>query len=178
MIGTVLFAVDGTVPPDVATALAHGLLPKATEILVLQVVPHLPQAWTAWPAFPDPSVDLAKASDYVSAVAEGLKARGWNASTKVSFSPLSAGEIDREVLKLGETLRPDLICLAMERGSVRASIVREAVVPVLVAKSPSPEGDTTGLREKRRAQREPVVVHRALLLKPAAALVFRDAGIL
>jgi len=71
-----------------------------------------------------------------------------------------------------------LICLAMECGSVRANIVCETAVPVLVTKSPSDAGDTTGLKEKHRVQREPVAVHRALLLKPAAALVFRHAGIL
>ena len=178
MIGKVLFVVDGSVPPGEAATLAHGLLPRASEVRVLQVVPQFPYAWTAWPAFPDPAEDLAKAWDYVTGVREGLHTLGWNVSTKVYFSPLSAAEVDREILKLAETLRPDLICLAMERGNVRANIVREAVVPVLVAKSPSPGGERTALREKRRAQREPVAVHRGLLLKPAAALVFRHAGIL
>lgn len=178
MIGRVLFVVDGSVPSDEAATLAHGLLPQASEIVVLQVVPQLPYAWTAWPAFPDSGEELAKASLYVAEAGNKLEARNWHVSTKVYFSPLSALEVDREILKLAETLRPDLICLAMERGSVRARIVREAVVPVLVTKSLSSGGDTTGLGEKRRAQREPVAVHRALLLKPAAALVFRHAGIL
>lgn len=178
MVGEIVFVVDGSVPPDEAAMLAHGLLPNASEILILRVVPQLPLAWIAWPAFPDSSEDLAKASDYVARVGEGLRARGWNVTTKVYFSPLSAAEVDREILKLAEALRPDLICLAMERGSVRANIVREAVVPVLVAKSPSNGGDTTGLKEKPGVQRKPAAVHPALLLKPAAVLVFRHAGIL
>ncbi len=178
MVGKILLVVDGTVPSNEAATLAHGLLPKAAEIVILQVVPQLPRAWTAWPAFPDPGEDLAKASDYVSAVREALQARGWNVSTKVYFSPLSAAEVDREILKLAETMRPDLTCLAMERGSVRAGIVREAVMPVLVAKFPLCGDDTAGPREKPRMHREPVLIHRGLLLKPAAALLFRHAGIL
>jgi nucleotide-binding universal stress UspA family protein len=178
MVGKVLFVVDGSVPSDEAVTLAHGLLPQASEVLILQVVPQLPRAWTAWPAFPDPAEDLAEASVYVLEVGEELEARGWNVSTKVSFSPLGAAEIDREILKLAETLRPDLICLAMERGSVRAAIVREAAVPVLVAKSPSGDRNGTGRREKTGGQREPVAVPRMPLLRPAAALLFRQAGIL
>jgi nucleotide-binding universal stress UspA family protein len=178
VIGKVLFVADGSVPPDAAATSAHGLLPRAAEVLILQVVPQLPYAWTAWPAFPDSGEDLARASLYVAEVGKDLEARGWHVSTKVYFSPLSAAEVDREILTLAETLRPDLICLAMERGRVRASIVREAAVPVLVTKSPSRGRDRTGLREKRKAQREPVAVHRGLLLKPAAALLFRRAGIL
>jgi nucleotide-binding universal stress UspA family protein len=178
VVGKVLFAVDGAVPSGEAATLAHGLLPKASEILILRAVPQLPRAWTAWPAFPDPAEDLVKASVYVSEVGEELEARGWNVSTKVSFSPLGAAEIDREILKLAETFRPDLICLAMERGSVRAAIVREAVVPVLVAKSPSGDRNGTGRREKTGGQRELVAVPRMFLLRPAAALLFRQVGIL
>ncbi len=86
--------------------------------------------------------------------------------------------MDREILRLAETFRSDLICLAMQRGRVRAGIVRETAVPVLVTNSASRGRDRTGLREKRKAQREAVAVHRGLLLKPAAALLFRRAGIL
>jgi nucleotide-binding universal stress UspA family protein len=178
MIDKVLFVVDGSVPSDEAATLAHGLLPRASEVLILQVVPQLPYAWTAWPASPDPGEDLAKASAYVSEVGKQLEARGWHVSTKVYFSPLSAAEMDREILKLASGLRPDLICLAMERGGVRANIVREAGVPVLVAKSPSRDDGTAGLREQRRTVREPATVHRRLFLNPAAALIFRRAGIL
>ena len=178
MVSKILFVVDGSLPCDELPTLAHRLLPEAPEVLILQVVPQLPRAWIAWPAFPDPAEEVAKATEYVSGIREGLHTLGWNVGTKVYFSPLSAGEMDREILKLAETLQPDLICLAMERGSVRAAIVRKASVPVLVANSPSPDGKTEGLREQRRAQREPVAVHRAILVKPAAALLFRRAGIL
>ncbi|MGH7208051.1 MAG: universal stress protein [Nitrospiraceae bacterium] len=178
MIGRVLFVVDGSVPPREAAALAHGLLPKATEILVLQVVPQLPYAWNAWPAFPNPSEDLARAWAYVSDVGDDLQAQGWTVSTRVFFSVLSAAEVDQEVLKLAETVRPDLICLALEGRSVTASIVRRALTPVLVAKPLSRDDDTEGRREQARQYLEPGLVHRMLLLNPAAALVFRHAGIL
>lgn len=178
MVGKVLFVVDGSVPAHEAATLAHGLLPKASEVLVLQVVPQLPSAWTAWPAFPDAGEDLAKAAAYVAAVAHDLEAQGWNVTTKVHFSLLTAAEVDREVLKLTESLRPDLICLALPGGGVTASIVREAAVPVLVAKRSAPESETPGHRAKRREAAEPALVHRALLLNPAGATVFRGAGIL
>ncbi len=178
MVGKVLFVVDGSVPSREAATLAHGLLPKAAEVLILQVVPQLPYAWTAWPAFPDSAEDLAKAWEYVSEVGNDLKAQGWNVSTKVHFSVLSAAEMDREILKLAENLRPELICLAVARGSVIASIARKAVMPVLVAKPSSPGDDTPGRRVRRREYLEPALVHRALLLNPAGALVFRQAGIL
>ena len=178
VIGKVLFVVDGSVPSDEAATLAHGLLPQASEVVILQVVPQLPYAWTAWPSFPDSGEELANASLYVAEAGKKMEARGWHVNTKVYFSPLSVAEVDREILKLAETLRADLICLAMERGSVRGSIVREAPVPVLVAKSPSRGNGAAGRREKPRAQREPVAVHRRLLLKPVAAVVFRHAGIL
>lgn len=178
MVGKVLFVVDGSVPSREAATLAHGLLPKATEILILQAVPQLPYAWTAWPAFPDAGEDLAKAAAYVAEVAHALEAQGWNVSTKVQYSLLSAAAMDREVLKLAETLRPDLICLALPGGSVTANIVREAVVPVLVAKTSATKAETTGHRAKRREAPEPALVHRALLLNPAGAFVFRRAGIL
>ncbi len=54
MVGKVLFAVDGSVASLEAAALAHDLLPKAGEILIFQVVPQLPYAWNAWPAFLPP----------------------------------------------------------------------------------------------------------------------------
>ena len=178
MVGKVLFVVDGSVPSREAAALAHGLLPKATEVLVLQVVPQLPSAWTAWPAFPDSAEDLGKAAAYVAEVAEALGAQGWNVSTKVHFSVLSAAEMDREILKLTETLRPDLICLALAKGRVTASIVRETALPVLVARPSAPGDHTEGRRVRRRASLEPALVHRVFLLNPAGALVFREAGIL
>lgn len=178
MIGKVLFVVDGSVPPEEAATLAHGLLPRVSEVLVLQVVPQLPYAWTAWPAFPDPGEDLAKAAAYVSGVAGQLQARGWTASTKVYFSPLGAAEMDREVLKLAASLGPDMLCLAMARGKVRAGIVREATVPLLVAKSPSSDNGRPGPGERSRPARQPAPVHRRLFLNPAAALIFRRAGLL
>lgn len=177
MLGKILFVVDGSMPPEEAAALAHGLLPRASGILVLQVVTQLPCAWTAWAAFPDLGEDLAKATAYVSEVAGQFKARGWSAGSKVYFSPLSAAEMDREVLHLAASLGPDMICLAMARGEVRGRIVREAAVPVLVAKSPSSEDGHPGLKERRRA-RAPASVHRRLFLNPAAALIFRRAGLL
>ncbi len=177
MVGRVLFAVDGSVPPREAAARAHGLLPKATEIFILQVVPQLPYAWNTWPAFPNPSEDLGRAWAYVSDVGDDLEAQGWTVSTRVFFSVLSAAEMDQEILKLAETVRPDLICLALERGSVTASIVRGALTPVLVAKPLSRSDDTEGLRDRARECLEGLV-HRMLLLNPAAALAFRHAGIL
>jgi nucleotide-binding universal stress UspA family protein len=178
MVGKVLFVVDGSVPSREAATLAHGLLPKATEVLILQVVPQLPCAWTAWPAFPDASEDLGMAWAYVSEVGAALEGQGWNVNTTVHFSVLSAAEMDREVLKLTEAIRPDLICLAVAGKSVTASIVREAVMPVLVAKPSSPGADTGGHKVQKKESLEPALVHRALLLNPAGALVFRRAGIL
>ena len=178
MVGKVLFAVDGSVPSRDAAALAHDLLPKAGEILILQVVPQLPYAWNAWPAFPDLSQDLAKAWAYVLEVGGDLEAQGWNVRTRVDASPLSAAEIDQEILRLADLLRPNLVCLALARGRVAASIVRRALMPVLVARvSSRDDDDARGLREERRESLEPWLVHRSLLLNPAAALVFRHAGI-
>jgi len=174
----VLFVVDGSVPSHEAAALAHGLLPRATEVLVLEVVPQLPCAWTAWPAFPDPAEDLAAAAVYVTEVADDLEAHGWNVGTKVHFSVLSAAEMDREILKLAEALRPGLLCLALGQGSVTAAIVREAGAPVLVARPSAPDADSTGRRVRRREVLEPALMQRALLLNPAGALIFRRAGIL
>ena len=178
MVGKVLYAVDGSVPSREAASLAHGLLPKATEVLILEVVPQLPYAWITWPAFPDPGQDMAKASAYVSEVAQDLQTQGWNVSTKVHFSVLGAGDMDLEILKLTETLRPDLICLALAKGGVTANIVRKTALPVLVARPSAPGDPTEGRRVRRRESLEPALVHRAFLLNPAGALVFREAGIL
>ncbi len=177
MVGKVLFAVDGSVAPLDAAALAHELLPKAGEILLFQVVPQLPYAWNAWPAFPDLAQDLATAWAYVSEVGDNLQAQGWNVSPRVECSPLGAAEMDQEILRLADLLRPNLICLALAKGRIAASIVRRALVPVLVARLASPNDDTGGLREERREYLEPWLVHRSLLLNPVAALVFRHAGI-
>jgi nucleotide-binding universal stress UspA family protein len=178
MVGKVLFAVDGSVPSRDAAALAHDLLPEAGEILILQVVPQLPYAWNAWPAFPDLAQELAKAWAYVSEVADDLGAQDWNVGTRVEFSTLSAAEIDQEILRLADLLRPNLICLALAKGRVTTSIVRKALMPVLVARPSSRDDATGGLREeKKREYLEPWLVHRSLLLNPAAALVFRYAGI-
>jgi nucleotide-binding universal stress UspA family protein len=177
MVGKVLFAVDGSVASLEAAALAHDLLPKAREILIFQVVPQLPYAWNAWPAFPDLAQDLAKAWAYVSEVGDNLKAQGWNVSPRVECTPLSAAEIDQEILRLADLLRPNLICLALAKGRVAASIVRKALMPVLVARQSSRDDDTGGLRAEKREYLEPWLAHRNLLLNPVAALVFRSAGI-
>jgi nucleotide-binding universal stress UspA family protein len=177
MVGKVLFAVDGSVPSREAAALAHDLLPKAREVLILQVVPQLPYAWNAWPAFPDLSQDLARAWAYVSEVGDDLGAQGWNVDTRVECSPLSAAEIDQEILRLADLLRPNLICLALAKGGVAGSIVRKAPMPVLVARLTSRDDKPKGLREEKRERLEPWLVHRSLLLNPVAALVFRYAGI-
>ena len=177
MVGKVLFAVDGSVPPLQAAALAHDLLPKAGEILIVQVVPQLPYAWNTWPAFPDLAQDLAKAWAYVSEVGDNLEAQGWNVSPRAECSPLSAAEIDQEILRLADLLRPNLICLALARGRVAASIARKALMPVLVARLSSRDDDPGGLRAEKRQYLEPWLVHRSLLLNPGAALVFRHAGI-
>ncbi len=176
MVGKVLFVVDGSVPAREAAALAHGLLPKAVEILILQVVPQLPYSWNSWPAFPDMTQDLAKAWAYVSEIGDDLEGHGWNVNTRVDFSALSAAEMDQEILKFADTLQPNLICLALAKGRVTASIVRKALMPVLVAKPSSRDDATTGRRE-RRQYLEPALVHRRLLLNPVAALIFRHAGI-
>lgn len=176
MVSRVLFVVDGSVSSREAAEMAHGLLPKATEVLILQVVPQLPRAWITWPAFPDQGQDLAKAMAYVSEVGQDLEGRGWNVSTRVYFSPLSAAEMDQEILNLADTLRPGLICLALAKGSVTGSIVRKATMPVLVAKPSSSGADPAGRREQSREYLEPALGHRALLLNPAAALVFEHAG--
>ena len=168
MVGRVLFVVDGSVPAGEAAAVAHGLLPKATELLVLQVVPQLPRVWISWPAFPDPAQDLARAMAYVSEVGNELEAQGWNVSTRVHFSCLSAAETDQEILKVAETFRPDLVYLALAKGGVTGSIVRKAAMPVLVAKLLSPGDDPAGRREQRREYLEPALVPHALLLNPAA----------
>jgi nucleotide-binding universal stress UspA family protein len=178
MVGKVLFVVDGSMPSSEAAGLARDLLPRASDAVVLQVVPQLPHAWTAWPAFPDPGEDLAKASVYVSEVAAGLEARGWRVHTKVHFSVLSAAEMDQEILKLAEGIRPDLICVALAQRGAAASIVRETTVPVLVGKPSAPAEGITGHRRRRRESLEAALAHRALLLNPSAALVFRHAGIL
>ena len=177
MVGKVLFAVDGSVPSREVAALAHDLLPKAGEILILQVVPQLPYSWNAWPAFPDLAQDLAKAWAYVSEVGNDLEAQGWNVSPRVECSPLSAAEIDQEILRLADLLRPNLICLALARGRVAASIARKALMPVLVARLSSRDDDTGGLREEKREYLDPWVMHRGLLLNPVAARAFRYAGI-
>lgn len=178
MVGKVLFAVDGSVAPLEAAALAHDLLPKAGEILICQVVPQLPYGWNSWPAFPDLAQDLAKAWAYVSEVGDNLRVQGWNVTPRVECSPLSAAEIDQEILRLADLLRPNLICLALARGRVAASIVRKALMPVLVARMSSRHDDTGGLREEKKTEYlEPWLVHRSLLLNPVAALVFRYAGI-
>jgi nucleotide-binding universal stress UspA family protein len=177
MVGKVLFAVDGSVPSRDAAALAHDLLPKAREILILRVVPQLPYSWNTWSAFPDMSQDLAQAWAYVSEVGGDLEAQGWNVGTRVEFSPLSAAEIDQEILRLAGLLRPNLICLALAKEPVAARIVRKALTPVLVAKLSACEESTRGLRDERSEQLEPWLAHRGLLLNPVAALVFRYAGL-
>jgi hypothetical protein len=177
MVEKVLCVVDGSAPPGDVATLANSLLPKSAKVQVLQVVPQLPYGWTAWPTFPDAALDLARAWAYVSEVAHDMQACEWKVSTRVHFSTLSAAELDREVLAFSQMLRPDLIFLAFERGSVRASVVREAEVPVLVAKLTSPEVEVGG-RRARAEYVEPAVANRRLLLNPAGALVFRLAGIL
>ncbi|HSB82707.1 MAG TPA: hypothetical protein VLM91_28365 [Candidatus Methylomirabilis sp.] len=177
MVQNVLCVVDGSAPPGDVASLADSLLPRAAEVVVLQVVPQLPYAWTAWPTFPDAAEDLARAWAYVSEISRGLKACEWAVSTRVHFSPMSAAELDREILKFSQMLRPDLIFLALERGRVRARVVREAAMPVLVATLSSPDEEAGG-RKARAEYAEPAVVHRRLLLNPAGAFVFRLAGIL
>jgi hypothetical protein len=178
VVDKVLFVVDGSVPPSDAATLAHGLLPNAAEVVIVEVVPQLPLAWNAWPAFPNAAEDLAQAWTYVSEVAQGLAARGWKVGTRVQFSPLSAAELDREVLKLTETLLPDLICLALKKGKVRASIVRESVMPVLVAKPGKGAEEAAGRGRLKTLVMEPALMSDSVLMKPAGALIFRQAGIL
>ena len=176
MIGKVLFVVDGSALPGQATKAAHGLLPAAAEIVVLRVVPQLPHAWGAWPAFPDPAQNLANASAYVAEVAHELGAQGWNVSTEVRFSVLSAVEMDREVLHVAEALRPDLICLAVAQGNGTATIVRNAAVPVLVAKPSAPRDHAEGRRVRVTLHPGAVHAQRAGFFRPAPALAFRGTG--
>ncbi len=176
--GRVLFAVDGSVPPEEAVALAHCLLPREPEVLVYEVVPQLPYAWTAWPAFPDTAEDLRRAWTYVGEVEHALKTYGRVVNAQVDPSPLSAAEMDQEILRQAESLHPVLICLALERESVIAKIVRGAAVPVLVAKCAASEGKPGGRRRLHVRDFEPALFDRPLLLNPIGALVFRRAGIL
>lgn len=172
MVRSVLLVLDGSLPSHEASALADSLLPKATEVLILHIVPQLPQNWICWPAFPDLSQELAKAAAYVSALREDLERLGWNVRTRVQFSPLSAAETDQEILKFAETHPPDLICLALAMGSVIGNVVRRAATPVLVARPVSTVDETTGRKEEIQQYLEAVRVQRALLANPAAALVF------
>lgn len=172
MVGSVLLVVDGSLPPPEASALADSLLPKATEVLILHVVPQLPQHFICWPAFPDIPQELAKAGAYVSALREDLERLGRNVRTKVHFSPLSAGETDQEILKFAETHLPDLICLALAGGNMISSVVRRAATPVLVARPASMGDETTGRKEEIPQYLEAVRAQRALLANPAAALAF------
>ena len=73
MVENVLCVVDGSAPSGEVATLVDSLLPSAVEVVVLQVVPQLPYAWTAWPSFPDAAEDLAKAWAYVSEVAHHLQ---------------------------------------------------------------------------------------------------------
>lgn len=52
MIGKVLFAVDGSVPAHQAAERVHGLLPEATEVLILEVVPSCHTAGSPGPGLP------------------------------------------------------------------------------------------------------------------------------
>lgn len=174
MVRTVLLVADGSLPSHEASALADSLLPKATEVLILHIVPQLPQQWTSicWPAFPDLSQELAKADAYVSALREDLEQLGWNVRTRVHLSPLSAAEMDEEILKFAETHLPGLIFLALETGSVISSVVHRAARPVLVAPPVSTGDETTGRKEEIQHYLEAARVQHALLANPAAALTF------
>lgn len=172
MLRNVLLVLDGSLPSDEASALADSLLPEASEVFLLHIVPQLPQHWICWPAFPDLSQDLANAAVYVSALGEDLERLGRKVRTRVHFSPLSAGEMDQEILKFAETHPPDLICLALATRSVIASVVRRAATPVLVARPVSTGDETTGRKEEIQEYLEVVRVQRALLANPAAALSF------
>ncbi len=174
----VLFAVDGSVPPGEAAEVAQRLLPREAEVQVLEVVHQLPYAWTAWPAFPDAAQDLREAEAYVAEVSRALKAHGRVVECQVDFSPLGAAEMDQEILRVAETLRPGLICLALERDSVIGSIVHRSAVPVLVAKCAASEDRTAGRKRSRVLVFEPALLDRPVLLNAVGALVFRRAGIL
>ncbi len=174
----VLFAVDGSIPAGEAAELAQRLLPREVEVHVLEVVPQLPYAWTAWPAFPDAAQDLREAEAYVAEVSDALRAHGRKVEGQVDFSPLGAAELDRELLRVAETTRPILMCLALERASVIGSIVRRSAVPVLVAKCAASEERTAGRKRSKVLAFEPALFDRPLLLNAVGALVFRRAGIL
>jgi hypothetical protein len=164
----VLLVVDGSIPPNEVAILASGLLPRPAASVVLQVVPQLPLGW-AWPALPDPAEAVGRASEYVSETAKCLQALGWNPSTRVYSSPLGATDMEREVLRQAELLRPDLICLALKKGSVRAGIVRQAAVSVLVANPPLPRESPGGLPAEPRGRKTPAMALRAILSNPAGA---------
>lgn len=177
MLRSVLLVVDGSSPSRETAALAHGLLPNAAGLLVLQVVPQLPHTWISWPAFPDLAQDLANASAYVSDLGKDLERLGWNVSTRVHFSSLSSAEMDREILNLAKILGPDLICLALAEGSTIGSVVREAVSPVLVARPHSSGPETGGHREQTTEYLQPALVERGWLVNPVAAPTFAHTGI-
>jgi hypothetical protein len=174
MLGRVLLVVDASIPADAVAVLVSGLVPKPAGVVVLQVVPQIPLAWIAWPALPNAAEEMERASGYVSEAAGFLRALGWNPSTRVYFSPLSAAEMDQEILRQAEMLRPDLICLALERGSVRAGIVRKATVSVLVANPSPPAESAGGLVVESRGETVPVQGHDMSLWNPVRALVVRQ----
>jgi hypothetical protein len=173
MLDRVLLVVDGSIRADEVAVLASGLLPKPTAVVVLQVVPQLPSGW-AWPALPNAAEGLGQAREYVSEVASALRALGWNPSARVYFSPLSAAEMDQEILRQAELLCPDLICLALERGSVRVGIAREAAVSVLVANALPPEEAAGGRTIESRVEKIPGRAHRAVLANFDGVPAFRE----
>lgn len=176
MLRNVLLVLDGSLQSQEASALADSLLPKATEVFILYIVPQLPQLFICWPAFPDLSHELAKGAAYVSALRDDLERLGRNVRTTVHFSPLSAAEMDGEILKFAETHPPNLICLlALAPRGVIGSVVRRAATPVLVARPVSTADETTGRKDRKEQihqHLEAVRVQRALLANPAAALAF------
>lgn len=172
MVRSVLLVLDGSLPSHDASALADSLLPKATDVLILHIVPQLPRHFICWPAFPDLPQELAKATAYVSALREDLERLGWNVRTRVHCSPLSAAETDQEILQFAETHPPDLICLALTTGSVIGSVVRKAGTPVLVARPVSTGDETTGRKQEVPQVLEAAPGRRELLANPAFALNF------
>jgi nucleotide-binding universal stress UspA family protein len=172
MVRSLLLVVDGSLLSHEASALADALFPKATEVLILHIVPQFPEHWICWPAFPDLSQDLAKAAAYVSALREDLERLGWNVRTSVQFSPLSAAEMDEEILGFARAHPPGLICLALATRSVIGSVVRRAAMPVLVARPLATRDETTGRKQELPQYLEAVHVQPTLRAHPAFALTF------
>jgi len=124
MAARVLFAVDGSVPsrssPTSDTYAQASARSCARSGKAGQVFRAKRRHWRM-----TCSPRLARSSS--------SEAQCWNVSTRVDVSPLSAAEVDEEVLRLAELLRPNLILPTLSReaplpvgGGLSRAIPRDA----------------------------------------------------